>query len=358
MRVEFKELFPEDTRTLAKEIAAFGSSEGGVILLGVQDDGEIIGLDLQDRGQSITGRLEGICANTIRPNIRATFSVRTVGDKQVGLILVPGGLAPLYYVNNVPYIRHQTSSRPADPQEVIEQVLSWTNRAKDQSDEERKSREYLQRMLTETILSAECSEDRFLEPWLTGSRASWDVFASVTRGLAAESAYTQISSELREIVAHLDEALHAHEGLGSDGGRAEALRKVSKLTRSLKAKVVDQELDEQDRRDRVDDVLVAQRLLADLASRIDERTIFLRTQEFQREAASIGQKLCYSAVAGPMDRDLAAVVLDIGRTLLCVETRTIYADGGQSARDIGETIVGAERRLGEALGSAAADGLL
>ncbi|AXB80068.1 helix-turn-helix domain-containing protein [Novosphingobium sp. P6W] len=42
--VEFKREFPKHAGDLAKEIAAFATSNAGMILLGVEDSGEIIGI--------------------------------------------------------------------------------------------------------------------------------------------------------------------------------------------------------------------------------------------------------------------------------------------------------------------------
>ena len=41
--VEFKERFPDNVRDLAKEIAAFATSNDGTIILGVSDGGDIQG---------------------------------------------------------------------------------------------------------------------------------------------------------------------------------------------------------------------------------------------------------------------------------------------------------------------------
>lgn len=43
--VEFKRELPKQVRDLAKEIAAFASSSGGRLLLGVADDGSIPGVE-------------------------------------------------------------------------------------------------------------------------------------------------------------------------------------------------------------------------------------------------------------------------------------------------------------------------
>ena len=46
--VEFKCRFPDQARDLAKEVAAFASSNDGTILIGVRDDGIPLGLENAD----------------------------------------------------------------------------------------------------------------------------------------------------------------------------------------------------------------------------------------------------------------------------------------------------------------------
>ncbi len=43
--LEYMASFPTNTRELAKEIAAFATSNDGIILIGVSDEGELLGLD-------------------------------------------------------------------------------------------------------------------------------------------------------------------------------------------------------------------------------------------------------------------------------------------------------------------------
>jgi ATP-dependent DNA helicase RecG len=80
--LEMKERFPVTTRDLAKEIAAFATSNTGIILLGVSDNGEIIGLrdcTTKDGRAQLIQRIEGICANVVKPTITPAFRF---GDRQ------------------------------------------------------------------------------------------------------------------------------------------------------------------------------------------------------------------------------------------------------------------------------------
>jgi len=47
LRLEFKESF--DTKTIAKELVAFANTEGGRILIGVTDDGNVKGIQVSNR---------------------------------------------------------------------------------------------------------------------------------------------------------------------------------------------------------------------------------------------------------------------------------------------------------------------
>ena len=51
--IEYMEKFPENARELAKEIAAFATSNTGTILIGVSDSGDLVGLE---EANSLEGR--------------------------------------------------------------------------------------------------------------------------------------------------------------------------------------------------------------------------------------------------------------------------------------------------------------
>jgi ATP-dependent DNA helicase RecG len=57
---------------LAAEMAAFANSEGGVILLGVADDGSLPGLSLAD-----VSRLNQMISNVAAQHVRSPLTVQT-----------------------------------------------------------------------------------------------------------------------------------------------------------------------------------------------------------------------------------------------------------------------------------------
>lgn len=112
---EFKESFPEGNK-LAKSIAAFATVGGGLILIGVRNDGTVCGLNeaeldrLYHRAQSIAESVEPPVAHRVLPCYDG------------GVILVicieKDQAEPVYYYEGRPYIRVGRSSRPATPDEV------------------------------------------------------------------------------------------------------------------------------------------------------------------------------------------------------------------------------------------------
>ncbi len=126
--LEYMASFPSSVRELGKEIAALATSGGGLILLGVADDGDLAGLgDMtsSEARDSVLRRLEGICHGMVKPSVtpHVTFGAEN-GEAVLG-IDVPRGSEPVYYCNNVPYLRHLTEARPAEPHEVVELVRAW-----------------------------------------------------------------------------------------------------------------------------------------------------------------------------------------------------------------------------------------
>jgi hypothetical protein len=129
--LEFMVKCPDHPHDLAKEVAAFGSSNPGTIFLGVNDEGEIVGLDgvatIKDRDRLQT-RVETICANSVSPPLITRTSFEEYDNNRVLRIEVPKGPEPVYFSNDRPYVRHGSLSRPARPQEVTELVRRWLTR--------------------------------------------------------------------------------------------------------------------------------------------------------------------------------------------------------------------------------------
>lgn len=116
--VEFKR---DDLRTqdLAKELVAFSNLEGGMVLLGVEDDGTITGLTRQDLEEWVMS----VCRDKIRPAIVPFFEVvRNLEDNNdVAIVRVTRGydVHALWHSNTNRYLmRVGTQSREASQEEL------------------------------------------------------------------------------------------------------------------------------------------------------------------------------------------------------------------------------------------------
>jgi ATP-dependent DNA helicase RecG len=118
--LEFKRELPAQKRDLAKEVAAFASTEGGMILLGVADDGTVVGVQGAQAASvrdDLVGRVVGICQQ-VDPPVRPRLLWASSGEFAVLCVQVDKGEEPLYYVDGRPLIRHANVSRTARPEEV------------------------------------------------------------------------------------------------------------------------------------------------------------------------------------------------------------------------------------------------
>ena len=116
--VEFKRDILQNHQ-LAKELVAFSNLEGGMVLLGVDDDGTIAGLTRKNLEEWVMTA----CRDKIRPGIIPAF--QTIRDmepgKDVAVVRVPrgGDVHSQWHENrNTYYIRVGSQSREPTPQEL------------------------------------------------------------------------------------------------------------------------------------------------------------------------------------------------------------------------------------------------
>lgn len=120
--LEFKRRVPAPER-LAKEVVAFANSGGGHLLLGVDDDGTIVGVkDSEEEEFSLRQALGMNC----RPKVTwSTERIRVSGKREVILVTVPDSpRKPHFIVTNVEdgsgpaYVRVEDMSLEASPESV------------------------------------------------------------------------------------------------------------------------------------------------------------------------------------------------------------------------------------------------
>ena len=98
--LEFKESF---SNSIAREICAFANANGGKILLGITDDGEIKGISITN---SLKSRIQDIARNLDPP---LDVTIRSVGN--VAVIDIPEGINRPYSTNGKFYLRYGANSQ-------------------------------------------------------------------------------------------------------------------------------------------------------------------------------------------------------------------------------------------------------
>lgn len=96
-RNQFKLLF-NSPDALAAEITAFANTNGGRILVGINDDGAIRGINYQEVEQ-LNQMISNVCLQKIYPPLSVETENIKVDDKVVVIIKVPIGINKLYMAN-------------------------------------------------------------------------------------------------------------------------------------------------------------------------------------------------------------------------------------------------------------------
>ena len=361
--VEFKEQYPSHGSDLSKEIAAFASSNPGRIIIGVADDGTLVGLDELKTAagrDKLCRRIEGLCTNNVKPAITPVIKFAQEEGKSVLVIEVPRGQQPVYYSDNKPYIRHLSQSRPAEPHEVIERILEWSKSSPiapgaEASPEEAARSQFLSTLASafvEVLIFGDELEGRSVNPWLDQLRFQLGDTGRTLRELAAEDTAEEmgLTEHLREIADRLDRAESHRLTMGRESW-AELEQHIAdavERARALKSGHIDTvPLSEDSAGHLLDVIRTNARQLAELDRRAADMANDARMEQVQSEASEIGYALLrvshYRLEFQPQgfEEELRA----IARNLHLLETERLYMDGGQSARRILDRLHELSKRL-------------
>ena len=112
---EFKEETVHPDK-LAAGIVAFANTDGGILIIGVSDDREILGVADMDKEMQ---RIDNICANNCEPTIYSTIEKLIIDDKKILIVKIPKGPQRPYRTNRgIYYIRTASGKRIASPGEL------------------------------------------------------------------------------------------------------------------------------------------------------------------------------------------------------------------------------------------------
>lgn len=121
--IEFKkELSPkkDERNKFSDEIAAFANDEGGVILIGVDDDKEIVGIDSESLNKNEKTVIE-ICRDSIEPPVNIHTEKLSIDDKTILKIEINRSLFVHKSANG--YFRRQGSSKREMPTEQLARLM-------------------------------------------------------------------------------------------------------------------------------------------------------------------------------------------------------------------------------------------
>lgn len=115
--VEFKQELP-NIDALTAEICAFANTEGGIIVLGVMDNGEIKGLN-SNQTKQLEEQIMNIARQNIIPEISLSFCIHEINKKKIIGIEIPKSLSRPHQTNKgIFYIRVGTTKRKASKEEL------------------------------------------------------------------------------------------------------------------------------------------------------------------------------------------------------------------------------------------------
>lgn len=118
--LEFKSNLPAQGHDISKSIAAFASSNDGLLIYGIADNGEIVGL-AEASDQKVRDRIEQRIQNAareVKPPVHLLPAWAIHEGKIACIVKVEKGFEAIYYATQRPIIRRGPTSRPAEPGEV------------------------------------------------------------------------------------------------------------------------------------------------------------------------------------------------------------------------------------------------
>lgn len=122
--VDFNVRIPSKIREITTEICAFANSEGGYLLLGIDNHGKIHGLEIDNNTRSKIQ--DGI--RDISPNIQIPMYPVDVDGKTVWVLDVPSGKNKPYVISGAIYLREGANSQKLTTAEEIRSFFQTSNR--------------------------------------------------------------------------------------------------------------------------------------------------------------------------------------------------------------------------------------
>ena len=114
--VEFKQYLPKKAEEFAETVVAMSNGQGGTVLIGVDDNGIVVGVEDPKISDSIHDILRNYCEPAVEPKI----TTQLVSGKTVCVVQITRGDAKPYFLKGKgPYVRFGASDRLATREETI-----------------------------------------------------------------------------------------------------------------------------------------------------------------------------------------------------------------------------------------------
>lgn len=154
--IEFKRQIPGNHEKFLKDIIAFSNSSGGKVILGIEDETNIVYGIGEESPFKLSDGISTMISDACTPQIDPDISIQTVEDKTILVIdVVPGKFRPYYIASKgketTAYIRINGTSRPADARKLKELELEGQNLSYD-------SMQLIGREYDETVALKLCKE--------------------------------------------------------------------------------------------------------------------------------------------------------------------------------------------------------
>lgn len=108
--------------SLTEEMVAFSNASGGLIIIGVKDDGEISGLSPEDI-RRLNNMISNVASEHVKPPINPLTQTVKVADKILLLIDIKQGINKPYSTNNGSYITKSGADKRHISQEELQRLF-------------------------------------------------------------------------------------------------------------------------------------------------------------------------------------------------------------------------------------------
>ncbi|MDQ7046100.1 MAG: putative DNA binding domain-containing protein [Sulfurovum sp.] len=115
------------SKDLAKEFVAFANAEGGILIFGVADDGEIKGLSL-DEIESLGQLIGNVADNNVKPPIHPLIQNMIIDDKKVIVIFVKNGISKPYKTSSGVFYTKSGADKKIISDEELRRLFAQSKR--------------------------------------------------------------------------------------------------------------------------------------------------------------------------------------------------------------------------------------